>query len=142
MIEISGQEFHSIVEHIKDKNRADNDAAGCKRIVNCLDSQVCIKFGVVGRLFIKKLVDNNIEFLPWTGGLKFLDRNSTVLSWPQSKFKVLFILEACFDLILSPSLPWKFKSWVEKLLKIWGLNPHSGMSKIVLSLFCSFSNSP
>ena len=38
---------------------------------------------------------------------------------PNYRSKVLSVLEACFDLISSPSLRWKFKSWAGKLLKIW-----------------------
>ena len=49
--------------------------------------------------------------------------------------KVLSLLKACFDLISSPSLPWKFKSWTGKLLKIWDSIPRSGRSKKFFGLF-------
>ena len=52
--------------------------------------------------------------------------------WKEFGFrsKVLSLLEACFILIWSraPHLPWKYKSWAGKLLKIWGSNPSSGRS--------------
>ena len=49
--------------------------------------------------------------------------------------KVISLLEACFDLISSSSLPWKFESWARKLLNIWGSNPSSKRSKKI----CPFS---
>ena len=49
-------------------------------LVYCLDGKVCIKFGAVGLLLIYRMVDNTMEFLPQTGGLNFLGRNSMVLS--------------------------------------------------------------
>ena len=52
--------------------------------------------------------------------------------------KVLSLLEACFDLTSSPSLPWKFKSWAWKLLKICGSNPRSERSKKFLSFSVHF----
>mgnify|MGYP006863861438 CR=1 FL=1 len=39
-----------------------------------------------------------------------------------------------------PHLPWRFKSWAGKLLKIWDSNPPYGTSNFVLSFFCSFSH--
>ena len=35
-----------------------------------LNSQICIEFGVGGRLFIYEMVDNNMEFPPRPEGLK------------------------------------------------------------------------
>ena len=58
------------------------------------------------------------------------------------KIKVLSFLEACLIWSGLPHFPRKFKSWVGKLLKIWGSNPHSGRSKNFCSFFFLFSNSP
>ena len=45
-------------------------------------------------------------------------RYITITDYGHPGSKVLSLLEPCFDLISSPSLLWKFKSWVGKLLKI------------------------
>ena len=46
---------------------------GCQDHTNItyhLDGHICIKFGFVGPLFIKKMVDNTMELLPRTGGIE------------------------------------------------------------------------
>ena len=57
------------------------------------------------------------------------------------KIKVLSFLEACLIWSGLPHFPRKFKSWVGKLLKIWGSNPHSGRSNFFVCFFFIFSNS-
>ena len=49
-----------------------------KETTYCLDGQVCINFGVVDPLFIYKMVDYTMKFLPSL--TFFLVRNSTALS--------------------------------------------------------------
>jgi hypothetical protein len=55
--------------------------------------------------------------------------------------KVIFLLEACFDLISGSSLSMKIQIIGGKLLKIWCSNPRSGRSKNFCSFFFSFLNS-
>ena len=50
-------------------------------------------------------------------------------------FKVLSLLEACFDLISGSSLSMKIKIMEGKLLKIWCSNPRSGRSIFFSSHF-------
>ena len=53
--------------------------------------------------------------------LQYIDLNNQ--TWQSNRlfwFKVLSLLEPCFDFISSkPLLLWKFKSWAGKILKIW-----------------------
>ena len=62
-------------------------------------------------LYIKVVVEKTNAVQTW---------NSAVEKGKLLKGKVLSFLEACFDLISSPSLSMKILSWAGKLLEIWG----------------------
>ena len=63
---------------------------------------------------------------------------SLVFFFPFQANKVLFLLEACFDLISSPSLSMNIQIMDGKIPEIWDSNPRSGRSKNVYPFFFTF----